>query len=324
VAEYSAAPLHGGKGKTTFYLVRPGGRKYPFYVTPTATAYPKLTLVDWSGDRRRILVYSAIGDQPYLVEQISLVTRTVVSRFRLPSQTELDGYTRPYGAAILAVTLDKPGIDRYSLTGHLQRVLAPRTLLLFPNALESRSGAFLVVASRNQVLQVSSAGRVTRRVRLPGAEICGSARWWTASTALVRCYGNPPYNTERLWLVPLHGRSPRPLTAAIRPHGGFNGYDDAWQLGSDVYLQGDSGPDETLTVIRQGHGLVTVPGPGGVSPAILTANAGQLLLWSNIGGPGGPSSLFWFNPGTGAEHFLFRAPAGVYGVAGAIPYGYWN
>jgi hypothetical protein len=63
-----------------------------------------------------------------------------------------------------------------------------------------------------------------------------------------------------------------------------------------------------------------VPGPAGVSDYMLTARHGQLLLESGIG-PGGPSSLFWLNPATGKLRFLFRAPAGHYGVAGAIPYG---
>jgi hypothetical protein len=59
VVEYTTAALPSAAkhpGKSIFYLVSPAGRKYAFYVTSHAAAYPKLNLVDWSGDRQRILV----------------------------------------------------------------------------------------------------------------------------------------------------------------------------------------------------------------------------------------------------------------------------
>jgi len=66
-----------------------------------------------------------------------------------------------------------------------------------------------------------------------------------------------------------------------------------------------------------------VPGPAGVSDLIITAYHGRLLLESNVG-PGGPGSLFWFNPATRSISFIFRAPPGTYGVYLAIAYGYQN
>jgi hypothetical protein len=84
---------------------------------------------------------------------------------------------------------------------------------------------------------------------------------------------------------------------------------------------------DTLSIVRQYHGgagrTISIPGPAGVSDAIITAYHGRLLLQSNLG-PGGPSSLFWFNPATRSIRFISRAPHGSYGVAGAIAYGYWN
>lgn len=72
-------------------------------------------------------------------------------------------------------------------------------------------------------------------------------------------------------------------------------------MGRGLYLQADDDRD-TLSIVRQfcdgARRTLIVPGPAGVSDAIITAYAGRLLLWSNIGGPGGPSSLFWFNPVT--------------------------
>jgi len=329
VAEYSAASLSGAaKARTVFYLVSPKGRRYAFYVTPAATAYPHYALLDWSGDRRRILVYREVGSgQPTVVEQISLATGTVVSRFKLPAGLSPDGYTRPHGASMLAVGESKPGIYRYDLAGRLRQVLVRRTWLGILHALDSPAGTFLLAGTGTRLLRISSAGAITARIRIRGSELCGPGRWWTAATALVSCFGTAPYDTERLWLVPTRGGAPRPLTPALRPHGLFQGYIDAWKLGRRLYLEADDAHD-TLSIVRQFRDgtrrTITVPGPAGVSDLIITAYRGRLLLQSNIGGPGGPSSLFWFNPVTRSIRFIFRAPAGAIGVAGAIAYGYWN
>ena len=326
VIEYSAASLSGtAKAKTVFYLVSPKGRKYRFYITPTATAYPTLTLLDWSGDRSRVLVYA--GDSnAIVVEQISLATGTVVSRFKLAAGLLPNSYTRPRGASILAVGFSRPGIYRYNLAGRLQRILARRTWPGIVTARDSPSGRFVLSDSQTRILRISNAGAITRRIRIPASDLCGPVRWWTATTALVDCFGKNPYGTDRLWLVPARSGAPRPLTPALRPHGLFQGYVDAWKLGRKLYLQADDAHD-TLSIVRQYRGgtrrTISVPGPAGVSDAIITAYHGRLFLQSDLG-PGGPSSLFWFNPVTRSIRFIFRAPPGSYGVAGAIAYGYWN
>jgi hypothetical protein len=76
------------------------------------------------------------------------------------------------------------------------------------------------------------------------------AKWWTATTALVNCFGDSPYRTERLWLVPPGSGAPGPLTPAPRPHGLFLGYVDVWKLGRRLYLQADNAYD-TLSIARQ-------------------------------------------------------------------------
>lgn len=328
VAEYSAASLQGTPGRTTFFLVSPKGRKYPFYITPAAATHPTLALLDWSGDRSRILVYRDVGgdNTPTVVEQISLATGTVVSRFKLPPGLQPGGYTRPSGTSMLATGFTRPGIYRYDLDGHLQKVLARRTQLGIPTALDSPSGTFLLSDNVTRLLRISNAGAITRRTRIPDSRLCGPVRWWTATTALASCLGNSPHATQRLWLAPAGSGAPRPLTPALRPHGLFLGYVNAWKLGRRLYLQADDAHD-TLSIVRQFRDgtrhTISVPGPAGVSDAIITTYHGRLLLQSNIG-PGGPSSLFWFNPATRSIRFIFRAPPGTYGVAGTIAYGYWN
>jgi hypothetical protein len=327
VAEYSVAGLPGPdkssvKGVATFYLVSPAGRKYAFYRT-APTPYPQLDLVDWSGDRQRILVDGAVGGECDLLEPISLTTGAVVSRFRLPAGVTTLGYTRPRGTSVLA--MGSVRLFRYNLAGRLQRALAPGAVLTGP--LVSARGGFVAAGTTNGLEEVSDTGAVMRRIAVPAPVIlCGTDRWWTATVVLADCDGRGPFATSRLWLVPLGGGPPTALTPPLRPHGLFQGYVNAWKLASGLYLQADNAHD-TLSIVRQlpdgSRHTVTIPGPAGISDSILTSRAGWLLLQSAIG-LGGPSSLFWFNPATGSVRFIFRTPPGIYGVAGAIPYGYRN
>ena len=90
----------------------------------------------------------------------------------------------------------------------------------------------------------------------------------------------------------------------------------------DPDLQADNAHD-TLSIVRRSRDgtrhTIAIPGLAGISPNIVTASHGRLLLESAIGS-GGPSSLFWFDPATRATRFLIRTPPAIYGVAGAIPY----
>jgi hypothetical protein len=284
-----------------------------------------LQLVDWSGDRQRILVAAPAGsDQREVDEQISLVTGVVVSRFSLPAGVTAQWYTRPGGGSLLAFGLGShPGVFQYDLAGRRQRDLAPGAQLNAP--LGSLDGTSVVAGTSTGLDVINSAGAVTRRIRIPGAAFCQAARWWTRATVLASCFSHGQYATSRLWLVPAGSGPPVPLTPALRPHGLFQGYIDAWQLPSGLYLLADNAHD-TLSIVRQYRDgtrrTVSIPGPAGVSDSILASQAGRLLLESNIGGSGGPSSLFWYNPATGSVRYILRTPPGVYGVAGAIPYRY--
>lgn len=122
--------------------------------------------------------------------------------------------------------------------------------------------------------------------------------------------------------IPFGGGSPTALTPALRLHGLFQGYIDAWKFASVLYLQADNAHD-TLSILRQSRDgsrtTIRIHGPAANSDLILTALTGRLLLQSAIG-LGCPSSLFWYNPASSS--LLFHTPSGTYDVAGAIPYGY--
>src|SRR5215472_10713562 len=85
IVEYSAAkvPPHAAKGKTTLYAVSPSGRKFAFYSWPASagTGLSAFSLVDWSGDKQRVLVANGFNR----LEQISVVTGKVISSFKVPA-----------------------------------------------------------------------------------------------------------------------------------------------------------------------------------------------------------------------------------------------
>ena len=72
---------------------------------------------------------------------------------------------------------------------------------------------------------------------------------------------------------------------------------DAWALPSGLYLQA-AGPCAVLQIFKRArNGSIRAP----------TSCTGR-------------NSLLWFNPGTGAEQWLIRAPANQAGVTVVIPF----
>lgn len=329
VVEYSTASTPGSpKGRATFYLVSPSGRKFPFYRTQP-TGYPSVSLIDWSGDRQRVFVQlTAFGDPPRLTyEQISLAAGTVVTRFSLSSEVLPNQYTRPRGDGLLADGFGSHlGEFRYDLTGHLRATLAPGIDLNV--LLDAPDGTFIVAGTAAGIDMISNAGRVIGRIRIPVAkpasrQVCAPTRWWTRAILLANCFVQAPYDTERLWLVPVHAGAPKPLTPALRSHGLFIGYFDAWQLPSGLYLQADDAHD-TLSVVHQSpygtRRTIRIPGPAGLSDFIDTA-LGRRLLIDTGSGVSSTSSLFWYNPVTRAIQYVFRTPPKTRGVFGVVPFG---
>lgn len=329
VVEYSTASTAGSlKGATTFYLVSPAGRRYRFYRTPP-TSYPSLFLIDWSGDRRRVLVQQTAFGEPQRLkyEQISLVTGTARTRFSLSSEVLPDEYTRPRGDGFLAVGFGSHlGNFRYDMTGHLRANLARGAI--FDVLLDAPDGTFILGGTAAGIDVISNAGHITRRIRIPvtkpaSRHNCDPVRWWNQTTLLASCFDLAPYNTERLWLVPMNGSPPKPLTPALRAHGLFQGYFDAWRLPSGLYLQADNSHD-TLSIVRQSadgsERTIQIPGSAGISDGIDTA-LGSRLLVDTGSGVSSTSSMFWYNPATRAIHYVFRTPPKTYGVFGVVTFG---
>jgi TolB protein len=322
IAEYSNAPLpkEGQKpkpGTTTLYAVSPQGTKYPFYSwSHDEGNLSSYTLVDWSGDKQRVLV--ANGNGRY--EQISLVTGKVINSFKLDPSISPFGYTRPDGENILTSGVDGVGVRRYNLDGQLQKVLSATGF----NALESPSGTTVLVEAKYGLEEVSNAGGVVGRLHAPIAVTgCYPTRWWTASTVLAWCNAAHGPSAARLWLFSTSTSKVTALTAQRGNTGPDLGDIDAWKLSSGTYLQA-LGPCGVEFVAQQwANGSahqVKLPGVNYPSFHVVTGHGSSLLVQAENGCSAG-ASLVWFNPHTKKVSWVFRTPKNVSGLQLAIPYG---
>ena len=158
-----------------------------------------------------------------------------------------------------------------------------------------------------------------RTLPVPGItnNSCAPVRWWTATTVLAT-RGLPNSASPQLWLVPVSGARPQALTPPCKVSSGDL---DAWTLPSGLYLQA-AGPCAMLQIFEQARGgsitLVKVPHTQGDND-VLTALGARLLIRAPTSCTGS-NSLLWFNPGTGAEQWVIRAPANQAGVTVVIPF----
>jgi TolB protein len=312
LAEYSPGTA-SKPAPTTLYLVSPSGGKYAVYQwAASKTAAPHL--IAWSGDKTRALLQ--LGS-PSQVEQLNLRTGQV-ARFSLPANVMPVGYTRPSGLQVLGVAASGSvaTLARFSLTGKRVQVLGKQANWM--SAIYAPDGTELAVSASTGLLLVSNAGRVIRRLPVPGANPvlgCEPARWWNRGTILAECEPKGSAAAQ-LWLVPANGAKPKALTP-VRKSGTDLGDLDAWPLPSGLYLQ-SAGACGTLELNQQAKNgsvaSVKVPGfPAGASVAVVTALGPQLLIHGLGCALGG--QLVWFNPATKEEKWLFKA-----GAESVVPY----
>jgi hypothetical protein len=331
IAEYSASVFVPGQpsmdkpGVTTLYLTSPTGAKYAFYSWPKSQ-FPAWTVVDWSGDRQRVLLeaFGAAG-KPNRFEQVSLATRKVVSAFTEPSGVTMLSYTRPNGLNLLGTHVHGLTIHvvRYDLTGKAQVVLASRAIL--DSAIDSPNGTSVIIGTATGLEQVSNTGGRIKALKPPVAvHVCSPVRWWTARTVLAFCFARGPHPFPRLWLFPVGGGKVTALTPQRLGHGPDFGDLAAWRLSDGLYLQGQGiagcGTSIIMRQWRNGSAhLMNVPFTAGDN-RIVTGLGGQLLVWGKHPcGSGG--ALLWYNPGTSAVTFILRAVHNVVGVTSWSPYG---
>jgi TolB protein len=317
LAQYTTAhPEGGASGPEILDLISPSGTRYQLARWPDSRFAP--TLLAWSPDGKRALFQVFTGKSG--VEQIILATGQMTA-FVLQGIANPIGYTTPDGLNIVA---GRPSgsstiLARYTLSGRLAHSLGTST---DGTVLYQPSGAGFLTGASHGLKLVSNDGTQIRTLPVPGitANSCAPVRWWTATTVLATC--DPPNSASpQLWLVPVSGARPRALTPVRKVSGGDLGDLDAWALPSGLYLQA-AGPCAVLQIFRQARTgsitLVKVPHTEGDND-VLTALGARLLIQAPTSCTGS-NSLLWFDPGTGAEQWLIRAPANQIGVTVAIPF----
>jgi hypothetical protein len=323
LTEYSAQT--GGEGTPvragadTLYLVDPAGGRYVVATWPKNSAPTQWDLRAWSGDGERAL-FVTYGTREQ-VHQLYLRTGRFTS-FTLPASTTVLGYTRPDGLNVLvsrgvAATLtSRLTLERYNLAGRMQASLA--TVVDPGEVAYQPGGAELAAGSLRGLDLISNAGGVIRSLPVPGVRYgCNAIRWWNTTTVLASCL--PADSEARMWLVPVSGGGPRPLTPAR--HNGFDlGDFNAWQLTSGLYVNG-YGACGTLVIGRQpARGPeIQVNVPGASSSLIVTATSSRMLV-ERINGCQQGNSLVWFNPASRAMTVTLPDHDRQRGVIAAIPY----
>jgi hypothetical protein len=317
LAQYTAAhPEGGASGPETLYLISPAGTRYQLARWPDSRFAP--VLLAWSPDGKRALfqVFSGKGG----VEELTLASGQQ-STFVMPGMASPIGYTTPDGLNIVGgrQSGSLTSLARYTLSGRLTHSLGTST---DGTVLYQPSGTEFLTGTSHGLKLVSNDGTLLRQLPVPAttANSCAPVRWWTAATALASC--DPPHGDgPQLWLVPVSGARPQALTPPRKVSSGDLGDLDAWALPSGLYLQA-AGPCAVLQIFKQARSgsitLVKVPHTEGDND-VLTALGARLLIQAPTSCIGS-NSLLWFNPGTGAEQWLIRAPANQIGVTVAIPF----
>jgi TolB protein len=159
-------------------------------------------------------------------------------------------------------------------------------------------------------------------VAIPGAKDCTPVRWWDAqgTVAVTRC--NEP-GPSRLWLVPIDGGTPTPLTAPLDGHKGPDYGDlDAWQLPAGTFVQAAGACGVIYLAKLNGDGTtapVSVPEAKSNSVVVIGVHGNDIDLKARAG-CGGGQALIDYNPAAGTSTVLLGPPVNGGGVIGAVPY----
>ena len=336
-----AAPEHPGgepvegepspfDSPTTLYLVNPEGGRYPITTFP-APGENGVTpsLVDWSGDGTRALVYQQ-GPEDGTVIQVDLRSGKQTS---FPVERGFDitpRFSRPGGKAILLlkdIDVDGPAsLTRVDLAGKQQLTYPVGDLESKFNAayISSPDGTQLVLGTGSGLAMMGNDGTPGKALPVPDASDCRPMRWWDTNIAVAQCYG-PDFSYSRLWLVPVDGGAPTPLTAQNNGQQGEDLADQsAWKLPSGTFLQA-LGPCgyRYLAELDPADGTTTKVSVPKVdehsSVYVLGANNGHLQLQAALS-CGSGQSLLDYDPAAGKSTVLLGGEVNGGGVEHAVPY----
>jgi hypothetical protein len=313
------------RGPATLYLVDPLGGRYVIDRWPARNPGSESFVLDWSGNARRALLWPFSGTGNRLF-QLDLQTGHVTA-IRLPRNAQLAQYDGPAARSLVAGrypsrnALQADAMVRDSLRGQPRQVLVSGH---FPSgvAVFSPDGSAFAVAASDGIDLVKSTGGLIRRLQYPvQGQTCDPVAWRSAGTIQVSCDSDTaaPGFFSRLWLQPVTGSAPSPLTGPATSKKD-EGYVGAWQLASGLYLQGATGCETGRIVIARQprHSpLLVIRVPGSEANVIVAASRTRLLLQQNRCTSG---TLAWFNPVTRKLTTVIKASRGALGVIATIAY----
>jgi hypothetical protein len=308
----------------SIFLVDPAGGRYLI----TRYANEDGGRAGWSGDARRALLVDSVTGTT--ISQVDLATGRTTTSFTLPvSNTvffETVSYSRPKGLALLITTQtnDAQLLQRYSLTGSLE--------LTYPGSfsqvgsfegsvLSSPDGLELALGARHGIAVVDNDGTVVSQITVPGASYCEAKRWWATNVVLASCSGAT--SQPQLFTIPLSGGAVATLTRVPAVSSGDEGDENAWKLGTAVYLQDAGGCGyQYLAKLQPDHLTKPVNVPGvvrGDSVFVLGATGDELALEATLACGSGESAL-WFNPTTNTSTVVLGPPLNGGGVQAGVSY----
>jgi hypothetical protein len=306
----TAADVTTDTGPSTLYLVNPIGGRYNL-VTLANGSY----VVDWSGDRQRVLLYSFVGQKNTLSE-FNLVTAE--SR-PITVTGDTVAYTRPLGKALLTTTRNtttgQVTLDRLGLDGAHQQtypITTPKGGSLTGIDLYTPDGADLIASTQHGMAVFSNAGDLVRELVPPtGYSYCVPRRWWADAVIGATCYPPSP-GVPNVWAFPISGAAPTAITTApiaVTATSAFPfGFTNAWKSPSLNFVVTGSGCGPGILDKLNAQGLgedlaLTLPSGVKGTPVVVAVYDDHLLLRST-GCSGSGASLFSYNPTNGGTTVL--------------------
>jgi len=231
---------------TTLYLVSPEGSRYAITTfPPPGDDGSTPSLADWSGDGNRALFYDGT-DRDRTVIEVDLHTGAQTSFTVKNGYSTTPRYSRPEGKAVLLAKSNDvdspPSLERVDLAGNHQLTYPIQQYgdKLNPRFLSTPDGTRLVLGTESGGLAVmGNDGTATKTLPVIPQGSCTPTRWWDADSTVVvaGCHGSD-YAESQLWLVPVDGGKPTPLTQPIDGQSGeILGVGSAWKLPNGTFLQ---------------------------------------------------------------------------------------
>lgn len=315
--------------ETTLYLVNPEGGRYAITTFAAPGDDGSLpVLADWSGDGSRALFYRH-GDDLTVIE-VNLHTGERTSFPVKGGYSVVPRYTQPEGKAVLLLKsndVDSPAsLTRVDLSGK-QQLTYPVDKLgseFNASALSTPDGTRLLLGTESGLALMGNNGTPGDQLSIPNTSDCTPVRWWEKDVALTRCYG-AEFSSSRLWLVPIDGTAPRPLTAE---NDGTVGPDladlNAWQLPAGTFVQAAGGCGYIyLAKLNSTDGTTTPVSVPDVeeehSIRVLGVTDGRLQLQATQA-CGSGDSLLDYDPASGTSTVLLGGDVNGGGVVDAVAY----